>query len=77
MLAREARAKGGTQMTAHERFAAISFESFQAAADEALKLMPGGLEGLKRARVVDLRIQTSDLTQTEYTVILEDLGAEV
>jgi hypothetical protein len=61
----------------HERYAAISYESLQAAADDALSQMPGGPEGLKRARIVEQRLQAGGVVgRTEYVVILEDLGSE-
>ena len=44
-------------MADHERYAAISFESLQTAAEDALSQMPGGPEGLKRAKIVAQRLQ--------------------
>jgi flavin-binding protein dodecin len=59
-------------MAEHERYAAISFESFQAAADDALSQMPGGPEGLKRAKVVEQRLQAGGVVgRTQYAVSVD------
>jgi hypothetical protein len=64
-------------MAEHERFAGFSSESLQAAADAALDEMPPGPEGLKRAKIVEQRLQAGGIAPgTEYIVILEDLGSE-
>ena len=64
-------------MAEHDRFVGFSSESLEAAANAALDLMPAGPEGLKRARIVEQRLQAGGVVgRTEYVVILEDLGSE-
>jgi hypothetical protein len=64
-------------MTEHDRFAGFSSESLQAATEAALNEMPLGPEGLKRARIVEQRLQAGGIAPgTEYIVIIEDLGSE-
>jgi flavin-binding protein dodecin len=64
-------------MAEHDRFVGFSSESLQHAADAALNEMPPGSEGLKRARIVEQRLQAGGIAPgTEYIVVVEDLGSE-
>jgi flavin-binding protein dodecin len=64
-------------MAEHDRFVGLSSESLEAAANAALDLMPAGPEGLKRARIVEQRLQRGGIAPgTEYIVFIEDLGSE-
>jgi flavin-binding protein dodecin len=54
------------------RYTATSFESLQAAADEALQQVPAGPEGLKNATIVAQRLEAGGIVgRTQYTVTLE------
>ena len=63
-------------MAEQERYTATSFESLQAAADEALQQVPGGPEGFKSTKIVEQRLQAGGIVgRTQYTVTLEADGA--
>ena len=50
------------------RYTATSRESLQAAADEALQQVPGGPEGLRRATIVEQKLEAGGFVGKHYTV---------
>ena len=62
-------------MAQQGQYTATSFESLQAAADEALQQVPAGPEGFKSAKVVEQRLQAGGIVgRTQYTVTIETGG---
>ena len=63
-------------MAANGRYEGTSFESLQAAADEAFDQVPDGPEGLKRARIAEQSLEEGGFVgRRQYKVTLEVGGA--
>lgn len=62
-------------MTEQSQYTATSFESLQAAADEASDMVPGGAEGMKLARIVEQKLEAGGIVgRTQYTITVEASG---
>jgi hypothetical protein len=62
-------------MAEEGRYTATSFDSLQEAADEALKQVPAGPEGLKSGKIVEQRLQEGGVVgRKQYTVTIETGG---
>jgi flavin-binding protein dodecin len=59
-------------MAANGKYEATSFESLQAAADEAFNQVPAGPEGLKQARIVEQSLEEGGFVgRRQYKVTVE------